>query len=64
MYHYFVSFSILRNGQLGFGNTEVTHDHPITCYNDIRDFESCIRKKIQDSCSYIAILHYNLMSQD
>ena len=58
MYHYFISFSHVTNGKLGFGNTDLTLDRKITGI----DILNKIKKDIEKNCfvNNIVILNFRL----
>lgn len=44
MYHYFVSFSHVTNGNSGFGNTDLTLDRKITGIDILKEITKNIEK--------------------
>lgn len=58
MYHYFISFSHVTNGNLGFGNTDLILDRKITGM----DILNKIEKDIEKNCfvNNIVILNFRL----
>lgn len=44
MYHYFISFSHMTNGNLGFGNTDLTLDRKITGMDILKEITKYIEK--------------------
>lgn len=58
MYHYFVSFSHVTNGNLGFGNTDIALDKKITCIDILKE----ITRHIERDCfvQNVVILSFQL----
>lgn len=58
MYHYFISFSHMTNGNLGFGNTDLTLDGKITGI----DILNKIARNIERDCfvKNVVILNFRL----
>ena len=59
MYHYFVSFSHVANGNIGFGNTELMLDGKITGM----DILNKIARNIERDCfvKNVVILNFQLL---
>lgn len=58
MYHYFVSFSHVTNGNMGFGNTDLTLDKKITGMDILKEITKYIEKK--SFVNNIVILNFRL----
>ena len=59
MYRYFVSFSHVTNGNLGFGNTDLTLDRKITGIDILKE----IVRNIERDCfvKNVVILNFQLL---
>lgn len=59
MYHYFVSFSHVTNGNIGFGNTDLALDRKITGMDMLKK----ISRYIERDCSIreVVILNFQLL---
>lgn len=62
MYYYFVSFSVLRGNQLGFGSCEVSMTRPIRSIEDLTNFKKRIEAEL--SLESIVILNFSLLRRE
>lgn len=59
MYRYFVSFSHVTNGKLGFGNTDLTLDRRITGIDILKEIARNIEKDF--FVKNVVILNFQLL---
>lgn len=61
MYHYFISYSHVTNGNLGFGSMDLTLDRKITEMDVLKE----ITKYIEKNCfvNNIVILNFRLFEE-
>lgn len=62
MYHYFVSFSHVTNGNMGFGNTDLTLDKKITGMDILKEITKYIEKKC--FVNNVVILNFRLFEDN
>lgn len=62
MYHYFVSFSHVTNGNIGFGSTDLTLDKKITGMDILKEITKYIEKKC--FVNNVVILNFRLFEDN
>lgn len=70
MYHYFVSYIIkFNNGNIGYGDTEITQGYPIVTMEDILKIKKVLLKgndsvNVGKTGKEIVILNYKLLYKE